>query len=206
MYMKIPIKFIAMFSFKKVLSMIIRSSKEYLFLCVLLFCCVLGFSGIMYAASHNVLFSVLILLVLAYTVFRYWVSVGRILTLNEEGCTVQFLWISRFYRWKDMKTIQIEDYTNSLGYRQPYKTGIVFSPRKIRKPKWLMPAEYSFFVHPFSCIYIYFDPHLTYSKWDYRCPDIYLAEEVVFIQKMLEWHVELSDKCSNPGFSKTSQD
>lgn len=179
--------------------MVIRSSKEYHVLVIILLCCItVLFFLLLYTGdcdgthkTFSIVFPAVFALVLTILTVRYWISVGRTLILDAEGCTVQFLGIRRTYKWADLKTKRIEDYSHSLGHRQPYTAGAIFYKKRASKPSWLMPAEYSMFVHPFSFFFVYFDPRIQYKKWDYRCPNIYVVEESVFRKTMADWKVEL---------------
>ena len=125
---------------------------------------------------------------------RYWISIGRTLIMNEEGCTVKFFWYSRTYSWSELETKQIEDYTHSYGGRQPYKAGAIFYHKQTKKPSWLPPDGWSVFLHPFSFVFVLFNPHVEYkAAVAYPYPDAYLVEETEFRKKMAEWNVELKD-------------
>lgn len=169
----------------------IKSSKEYYGIIGLLFCCIVAVFYLVLRIADDFRFSSVVMILLSIIVFRYWISVGRTLIMDSEGCTVQFLWFHRNYKWEKLETKCVEDYSNSCGYRDPYIAGALFSEKRIKKPRWLKPAIYSMLVHPFSCFFVYFDPDIQYKKWDYRCPDIYVVDEGEFRNKMQAWSVEL---------------
>lgn len=172
--------------------MIIKSSKEYHVMAIGLLCVmvILSFCLITLVDSITVVGVVFVPTIL---VVRWWIAIGRTLIMKAEECTVQFLWYRRTYRWTELKTKRIEDYTNRLGYRDPYTSGAIFCKKQIKKQSKWKPATYSMFVHPFSFFFVYFDPHIQYQKWDYRCPDIYVVEETEFRKNMAEWNVELEE-------------
>lgn len=173
--------------------MVIKSSKEYHLLALILLICITFFFFLLLSVANNIVFSVITATLLIIIAVRYWISAGRVLIMDAEGCTVQFLWYCRTYKWTELETKRIEDYTNSIGYRQPYTAGVIFYKNTTRKPSWLMPAEYSMYAHPFSFFFVYFDPHIHFNKWDVRCPNLYVVDEAEFRANMANWNVELSE-------------
>lgn len=136
-----------------------------------------------------------IMFIPAIGVVRAWIAMGRTLIMNAEGCTVQFLWYRRTYRWTELKTKRIEDYTNRFGYRDPYTAGAIFCKKQIKKQSRWKPGSYSarFYVHPFSFFFVYFDPHIPAQERKYQMSDIYVVEEAEFRKNMAEWNVELEE-------------
>jgi hypothetical protein len=171
--------------------MVIKSSNEYHILAIILLILIGAFSCVLLAVTDNTVFFCVIASLLLSMVIRFWISACRVLTMDAEGCKIQFLWFERTYKWKDLKTKRVEDYTTSIGYRQPYTAGAIFYKRVSRKPRWLKPAEYSMYVHPFSFFFVYFDSHIQFGKWDLRCPDLYVVDEVEFRENMKKWNVEI---------------
>ena len=171
--------------------MIIKSSPVYAGIVVFLFCAAIAFSTLLFQMSESVVVFTISLLVLLVIIVRYWICVGRTFIMCAEGCTVQFLLYQRTYKWNEFETKQIEDYTNSFGYRQPYTAGAIFCEEKTHKPAWLMPMDYCFFTRPFRFVFVYFDPCIQHKKWDYYCPNIYVVDETAFRKKLIEWQVVL---------------
>ena len=137
----------------------IKSSKEYHIITLLLFLLVLAYSIMIWSIIYNVWFSIAFFLILTFITIRFWVCAGRTFILSQQGYTVKFLLFSRFYPWEETKTKSFEDYTNALGYRQPYLKGAIFTSRSIRKPSRLKPADYCFWTHPFSfCFSVFICP------------------------------------------------
>ena len=107
--------------------------------------------------------------------------------MDENGCTVSFLFFSHFYSWDSFKTKRLENYNNSIGYRQPYLEGVVFFEKECKKGRLLMPAEYSIFYHPFSFIYVYFTPPTNLRQ----IPPIYTVDKGVFLELLAKWEIDL---------------
>lgn len=173
--------------------MIIKSSSEYKIFVVILLSSVLLYAILLISEFRDYYFPVVTAFILAVIVIRYWISVCRTFVLSPEGCTIKFLCFCLNYKWTDFKTMRIEDYSNRSGYRLHYTSGVILSCRRIKKKTWLMPAVYSLFLHPFSFIYIHFDPHIEFNRWDVRCPDLYVVEENEFLSQLMEWGVTLED-------------
>lgn len=173
--------------------MTIKSSKQYTEMIVALFGCIVAFSSILVFTDADTRFVVIAAIFLSILVVRYWIAACRTLIMNEDGCTVQFLWYRRHYKWSELETKDIEDYTNSFGYLEPYKGGAIFSRKKSKKPAWLMPFDYSFLFHPLCFFFVYFDPRIHFNKWDYRCPDLYVVDEATFRVNMSKWNVEIRE-------------
>jgi len=171
--------------------MIIKSAKDYNWMMAVIILVILATALLLLSAGCGVVFAVIYALLLLIFAMRFWVSVGRTLIFDVNGCTVKFLWITRTYRWKDLKTAHYLDLTNAFGYRQPYKAGAIFSAKQIKIPKWMKPGDYSAFCHPFSCFYVYFDPKVVRKKGDIRIPEIYIVDEEVFHKHLVGWNIEL---------------
>lgn len=128
-------------------------------------------------------------------VLRFWLESCRTLIMDEEGCTVKFLFIKKKYRWDELKVKRIEKYMHRYGYKSlPYNGSAVFSKKKIRKPKRMDPADYSMLVHPFSFFYVRFHSEKPLQKWTvYASPD-YEVDEDEFRELMKKWNVELEEE------------
>ena len=174
--------------------MIIKSSKEYHYLVVFSLFSVVLFFFVMCSVSDSIKFPVVSVIPLLILVIRAWISSCRTYIIDEGGITVRFLWYQRTFKWDELKTKRIENYSNSIGYRQPYTRGVIFYNKATKKPAWLMPAEYSMLIHPFCFIFIYFDPHISFGKWDIRCPDLYVVEETEFRENIKKWGIDLEER------------
>lgn len=69
-----------------------------------------------------------------------WSALGRILIMSKQGCVAKFLKFQRFYTWDELAIKRYENYRYMLGNGSrycpaPYKEGVFFSRRKVRKWK-----------------------------------------------------------------------
>ncbi|MBQ3004412.1 MAG: hypothetical protein IJD88_00630 [Clostridia bacterium] len=125
---------------------------------------------------------------------RFWITYGRTLIMDEEGCTVKFLCFRRKYKWTELKTKRVEDYTRALRYREPFTGGVIFCKKRTRKPKWLTPSNHCMLVHPFSFFFVYFDPHTNVPEGSYHYQiKAYVVEKEKFLKQMKEWNVDLEN-------------
>lgn len=128
-------------------------------------------------------------------VLVYWIATGRTIIMRKEGCTVAFLGYRWYYRWDELQMKRFADYDGAIGYGFPFKGGAEFSPKVLRKPKWLNPLEYCQWAHPISFFFVCFRPEVPVSK-DSTCwarSDIYVVDEMEFRAKLKEWGVCLSE-------------
>ena len=140
------------------------------------------------ASDASVLVSIVLFCLIG--LFRHAMAFGRKIEFSKEGITVSFLLFSRSYKWSEIN-FRVEDYENAIGYRQPWKKGMVFSKRKIRKPIWLHSADYNSLFQPFSFFYVNFDPHKTYRRDEFKPLDAYVVEESVFCDALKQWGVNV---------------
>lgn len=135
---------------------------------------------------------------LSFIIIRGVIASGRTLIMTERGCTVHFWIYQKEYLWADLKVKRLENYKNSLGTKVTYNIkGAIFSPHNIHKPRWLMAAEYSALVHPFSFIYVYLLPKDEIAKFEgkkgYEMYMNYTVEENAFIEKLRSLGVTLEE-------------
>lgn len=69
-----------------------------------------------------------------------WSALGRILIMSKQSCVAKFLKFQRFYTWDELAIKRYENYRYMLGNGSkycpaPYKKGVFFSRRKVRKWK-----------------------------------------------------------------------
>ena len=113
----------------------------------------------------------------------------RTFVLDKDGCTVKFLGYQKTYKWSELQTKRVVDFKRSFG-EPPYKACVILSPKK-RKNRRLKLTSFALYFHPFSIMFIFFDPH---EKREWSCPEMYSVDEEAFMQKMAEWNVEIRDK------------
>ena len=58
---------------------------------------------------------------------------GSSLRMDENGCSLEFLWIKKKYRWCDLKTIRVEDLRATFDM-SCYEKCIVFSTKQKVRP------------------------------------------------------------------------
>ena len=170
--------------------MVIKSSNEYTKIFIVLICIILMFWGIVFLAFDfgRITILVIALFLLAFS-FSFWISSTKILIMDESGCTVKVLFISHRYTWSELN-IEMIDYAGMIGYRDPYRGGVIFYKGK-RRPKFLKPSSYSVFAHPLKFFHVNFEPEAPYNKGVY-CPDLYSVSKDEFLEKMNEWGVKIS--------------
>ena len=69
-----------------------------------------------------------------------WSALGRILIMSKQGCVAKFLKFQRLYTRDELAIKRYENYRYMLGNGSkycpaPYKKGVFFSRRKVRKWK-----------------------------------------------------------------------
>lgn len=176
--------------------MIIKSSKEnrQIVICVFVFTLIVFVLFSALSDFKNFILPTLISMFITVLNIRFWVSTDRTLVINQEGCTVKFMCFSKTYRWSELKIKSVVNCKNAIGGVEPYNSCVIFST-KHRNPSWLLPSSYSFHAHPYSFIFIYFDPHIKYDRWIVRRnPDSYVVDENEFLKKMAEWNVKIKDE------------
>ena len=169
--------------------MVIKSSNEYTKMFIVTICIILLFWGIVFFFFDfgRIIISVISLLLLAFS-FVFWISSTKTLIMNEFGCTVKVLFVSRKYKWLELN-IEIIDYDGMIGYRDPYSEGVIFFKGK-RSPKSLKPSSYSLFTNPFKFFYVNFKPDNSNNKGVF-CPDLYSVSKDKFLAKMKEWGIAI---------------
>lgn len=134
------------------------------------------------------------LLIPCVQLIRHWVAFGRIITLNEEGCSIQFLCWKRTYLWSVLKTKRVEYTADCWGHEDGYTWSVIFSKKYIKRPMKLKPLTYGVYLHPFSFVFLHFDFELPNKKGRMKDRDnIYIVDEERFREKMREWNVSLEE-------------
>lgn len=130
---------------------------------------------------------------------QLWVSLGRTFVFDKNGITVKFCKFSKFFKWEELKTKRIEDYSTDIRLKHmkhPYVKAAVFSAKVIRNPFKFYPCYYTIFAvlftDPFKYIFVYFDPHLG-NKAPYNMPHMYEVDEAEFKKCMIEWNVDIEN-------------
>lgn len=136
--------------------MVIKSGKKAMELVIIIFVCSV-FVTLMFAFVAEILTEALTLgsIYMGIYVLMY-IALGRTIIMDENGCEVCLGKYKKMYLWDELQVKRVEDYRYTLSYKYPYLSGVIFSPRKIYKPRWLDPVLYNAFVHPLSFFYVYF--------------------------------------------------
>lgn len=172
-------------------NIIVKSDKMWIVFAFILCITSLWFICLLADGSSEITLIYLAVFCLSILCFQYWVALGRTLKMNARGCEVTFLFISRFYEWQELE-IRFENYSHRLSNRQPYSEGIIFYPKKISKPDWMLPATYCLFVHPFKFFFVNFKPRKEYGKWVVRYPELYEVDKVKFMGCLKNWGVSVN--------------
>ena len=152
--------------------------------------------GLYYSNKRNLWWGILVLCVFfAICEFKALLVYGMTLTMDENGCTLDFLWIRKKYLWSDLKTIRVEDLREAL-YATPDSSGyekcIVFSTKARIKPFiYATPHfryDFLFRIH-FKTFVVYF---VKYDKEGKRCHSdaLWACEEEEMLTKLKEWGIE----------------
>lgn len=141
--------------------------------------------------SFDILFGVCFSVLLCVLYIRYAMVFSKKLIIDESGCTVCFLFYKKQYRWDALTVRRVEKYSKLSGVNLRSRGGVIFSARQIKKPSWMNPAVYSFFVHPLSTFFLLFEYKRT--KGTAYIPFVYEVDETEFRQKMREWNVTLQE-------------
>ena len=122
---------------------------------------------------------------------RYWLAFGKTFILEEEGCTVCFLWYRKEYRWDELQVKRYANYRPCIPLLKCYcKEGAEFSPKNLHRPRWLAAADYCEMFHPMSFFFIYFYPENMRS----RSLMFYVVDGNEFREKMREWGVPMENE------------
>lgn len=175
--------------------MIIKSDKEALYIFVSILIASLFCFFVLLSYDVGVAFPLFVLIVMLIFSVRYWITTGRVFEMEEQGCTIRFLGFSKFYKWDEFTVKNYVDFTQMPINGTTNYGGVVFSPRRVRQPKWMQPVSYCMYVHlsPFSFVFVNFKTQRLYrEKWTYVNPDIYVYDEDLFFEKLREWNVIIS--------------
>ena len=131
---------------------------------------------------------------LCYLEIRHFITMGKIITLTPEGCTIKLFCWKKSYTWDQMKTKQWEDYSNSLT--RIYQGGVFFSPYREREKFIIYPDKYCLLLspHPFASVYIFFkvpgEEEIRKKSGKEDIPG-YEADEKELREKFTKWGVEM---------------
>lgn len=101
--------------------------------------------------------------------------------LCAEGYWVSFCGVRRLYRWEDVKTKRLEDYSKVMDRsfnNARFPEGAIFSVHKLKRPKWMHPALFCGLTHPFSSFYVSFQVQQK-KRWH----EYYYIDDYVIVDK-----------------------
>ena len=169
--------------------MVLKPNEVFLFECVVYICVLIAILALfLFGVQMPVWLVVLFAVFYIGCIVMFVFSSGRTVSLDENGCTICFLWIKKTYAWSEMKTKRIERFSLPSmwdRYQYPYPKSAIFAPYKVFKFKLMIRPWHYVWLHPFSFIYINF-PQKTVS----HVKDCEIDEEEFWL-KMKEWGVTI---------------
>jgi len=173
--------------------MVVRCERSIYGQMILLLCCIV-FAFFIYSYKAPFLHSLLLLSPVIILSIIFYISVGRTLLFEKDGCTITILWYKKRIPWDQLKYIRAESYKGWITYRDPYEKAILFSIKKIRKLHWIKPTVYRLF-SPTSFFYVTFlpDPPLKTDAFHPRYPHMFCYDEKIFVKKMKEWNIPIEN-------------
>ena len=127
---------------------------------------------------------VMTILILGF-LLRYATTVGKIVILDSEGCTILFLFYRKKYLWNEFTVKKLENFQGAYSYKQQPGTGAIFSIRSLRRPKRMGPSEFCMLTSPLSSFFVCF------SIGDARYPNSYTVDKTTFLDTLSRWGIEL---------------
>ena len=176
--------------------MIFKPNKETQILLIVILLCPLLVCFCLYMQGVDSLRLLLTAALIMYPfMINVWIAFGRTIVMGKDGCTVEFLFFKKFYKWEDLKTKRYEYTENILPPFErgsPYTHGILLSPRNISKKSSLKLATRCYFSpFPFSFIYVYFYPDNMTERPPNAYPIYYVTNEQEFRAALVSWGVFL---------------
>ena len=161
---------------------------------------ILGSNVFMYTIG----FYEMILFMLPFEVFLIFVLMGSycLLCKTVELCPEGY-WVTLgskrvLYRWEDVKTKRLEDYSkvwDRAFNNNRFPEGIIFSVDTKKRPKWMHPAMFCSLTHPFSSFYVSFEIQEKKKFYEYYYMDEYMIVDKQKLLKLLEsYGVQLEPK------------
>ncbi len=164
-----------------------KTTPVVIFLFIITLFCVIIFAGI---CEGDIVVPIFVGVLLLLITVRYWIATGRVFTLSEKGCEVRFLCFKQAYSWDQFMVKKEESCQGYISYKNQYTDGVYFSRRKVHKPDWMSPVDYSLWIHPFSFVFINFRK-ANLTKTEKALPTVYEVERELFIRFMNEWNIKI---------------
>lgn len=173
----------------------IGSEKDAKLMVLLMAICVLFASCIMYYGGGIPLWYIIMIItpLFVFLIIPYAIITGREIVMDVDGCTICFLCFQRRYAWDELVTKRVEDYGGRVTYRSPYSRAAIFSPKSIKKPRWMKPMEYMMVPFHSPFFFIHFLPLRKdlYSDKLNGWPLVSCIDETLFVSKMKEWNIDI---------------
>ncbi len=117
-----------------------------------------------------------------------YVALCRELVMSKEGCRVSFWKIHQFYKWNELSVKRYENYKDMMystprGLKQGYEEGILFSLKKVKKPKWMPPKTYCCWRRPWSAFYVNFYPGGIDADLEELQPEKGIIDWTMYLEK-----------------------
>ena len=90
-------------------------------------------------------------------------------------------------------TKKIVYFADAFRFREPYTSGVIFSSKRRKLPRWLTPYLYNTFNSPFNYFFVYFDPQVRNQRDACECDDLFVVNKFKFIEMMKKWGIELEE-------------
>ena len=123
---------------------------------------------------------------------KYWIAFGRTITLDKNGITIMFLGITRTYSWSHFSLIASYNSRNLLEYKPMAFEGIEIVPKKNKRIRFLSPATYCLFFHPFTYVFLSYSESVVQPKV-VKYPVLYQVKRDEIKAVLASFNVSLSD-------------
>ena len=120
-------------------------------------------------------------MLLTWGVARSVCLLMKTVELCPDGYWVCFCGVCRLYRWTEVKTKRLEDYSKVVDRNfnnARFPEGVIFSVDKKKRPKWMHPLMFCSLTHPFSSFYVCFQVQEK-KRWN----EYYYVDECVIVDK-----------------------
>ena len=175
------------------------SKNNYLYLALTTVCCVLA--GILAWFRFRSTSAVILVTIPAFLIIlRFFITTSRTIIMEQEGCTIKFLWAKKTYRWDQLQTKKVINLTDYHGTYVHHARCAVLSPLYVKNPFKLMPLEYNtFYLPPNLSIWGYFFVYLDSKPKELKVSDnTYVVNETEFVRLMKEWNVDVENLVDTP--------
>ncbi len=122
------------------------------------------------------------------TILSAYITFCRELVMNKEGCMVRLWKIHRFYKWDELKVKRYENYKDMMystprSLKRGYEEGILFSLKKVKKPKWMPPKTYCCYRRPWSAFFVNFYPGGIDADLEELQPEKGIIDWTMYLEK-----------------------